>query len=277
MITAILGLGLMGGSFARALREADRARTIIGYDPSDQAARLALELGVIDDVAGDVAAACQEAGLIILAAPVTAIPPLLERAGEHAPQGALLLDLGSTKGSIVEAMDALPARVRAVGGHPMCGRETGGIEHSDAGLFEGAAFVLCETARTDDEAKARAEKLVTAVGARPIWLGAADHDRRVAAISHLPYLLACALVRAAERAHPDAWPLAAGGFRDSSRVAASDPGMMGDAVRDNAAEVVRAARLAREQLDALIDALETENGRALHELLEGAARVRRTL
>src|SRR5207253_2905896 len=146
------------------------------------------------------------------------------------------------------ALGALPPQVVAVGGHPMCGKERGGWEAADPAIYRGAPFVLCPTARTTPAALAQATALAQAIGARPLLIEAGRHDAAVAAISHVPYLLAVAGVQAAaEQAATDplAWELAAGGFRDTTRVAGGEVAMMRDTVLTNRAAVT--AHLARVQ------------------------------
>ena len=150
--------------------------------------------------------------------------------------GTLLMDLGSTKVQVVEAMNALPEEIAAVGGHPMCGKETGGLASADPNLFQGATFVLTPTARTTDEAMRLAHELVEATGAMPLVLDTERHDRAVATISHLPYLLAASLIHTETEANAldDAvGRLAASGFRDTTRLATSSLDMMLDILLTN--------------------------------------------
>jgi prephenate dehydrogenase len=178
----------------------------------------------------------RDADVVVLATLVRHILSAIPEVAAHMRPGALLLDLGSTKAQVVEAMDGIPEGLLAVGGHPMCGKEVGGLESAEATLFRGAPFVLTPTARTTDEAMLRAFELAEAVGARPIVLDAERHDRAVAVISHLPYLLASALVQAeaeASAADPVVRDLAASGFRDTTRLAATHADMMLDILLTN--------------------------------------------
>src|SRR5690606_34256941 len=167
--------------------------------------------------------------------------------------------------------------VRAVGGHPMCGKEHAGIEHAEPGLFRGATFALCPTRRTDDVARRRAERLVAAIGARPLWLDPGDHDAAVASISHLPYVLAVALVRAAldGEGSETAARLAASGFRDTSRLAASNERMMLDILATNGDAVLAALDRAAAELDALRAQIAAGDAAALASTLAAAAQRRR--
>lgn len=229
----IIGLGLIGGSIARRL--AQQGIRVLGADRDPATMAEAQASGVFEALL-DPPALVAAADGVILATPVGAIEELLESLPWR--PGQLVLDTGSTKRRIVRAMARLPEGVCAVGGHPMAGREHSGFRMSDPELFLGKPFILVPTPRTTPEAARRAEKLVTVLGARPIWMDAEIHDRRVAWVSHLPYVTAMALMAAAEATgDPALWEIAASGFRDATRVAASDPQMMGEVVRSNADEL----------------------------------------
>ena len=275
--TAILGLGLIGGSLALALRSSGLAASVTGYDPDREAARRAASLGAVDRVADDLGGAVAAADTVVLAAPVRAILELLDGIEPRLRPGTLVIDVGSTKRRVVERMDRLPAAVRAVGGHPMCGKEHAGIEHAEPGIFSGATFALCPTRRTDDVARRRAERLAAAIGARPLWLDAGDHDAAAASISHLPYVLAVALVRAALDGEGSeiAARLAASGFRDTSRLAASNERMMLDILATNGDAVLAALDRVTGELDALREQIAAGDAAALASTLAAAAERRR--
>lgn len=273
---AVLGLGLMGGSLAAALRRCGHGGQVVGYDLDSDVAGRARHLGLVHELAASVAGACEGASLIVLAAPVGELAALVRSAGAAAPDGALLIDLGSVKRPIVAEMDALPERLRAVGGHPMCGRDASGPDAADAGLYRGAPFVLCRTGRTDERATAAAEAMIAAVGAKPRWLSAFRHDALVARVSHVPYLLAVALVGAVSEAGEDAWHLAASGFRDGSRLAASEPRIMGDILLGNADQVRSAAERTKARIDELLAAVDQSDEAALRASLAAAAVWRRS-
>lgn len=231
----VVGLGLMGGSMALALRGmADR---ITGVDVNPATRDYALENGIVDSASDDLQASVAEADVVILAAPVRVILEMLrQRIGSYMRSNTFLIDIGSTKQDIGRVMADLPIGIHAVGGHPMTGKEDSGIQASDALLYQSRPFVLCPNRRTTPAARLRALSLVEALGAVPIEMDAERHDRVVAAISHLPYLLSAALVAtvAREGEVDDAvWRLAAGGFRDMSRLAGSDVRMMGDILSTN--------------------------------------------
>ena len=270
---AIVGLGLMGGSLARALREKNACKELIGIDRDAPTREQALTRGVVDAASADLALASQ-ANVIILATPVRAIIKQLPRVGAIAHTHTVVIDLGSTKRAIIRAMESLPAHVQPIGGHPMCGRETSGFGAVDAKLFANVVFVLTPLERTSHATLTFAMSLVAALGARPLVLDAERHDQIVAAISHLPYALAAALMLTADaRARADelTFTLAASGFRDTSRLAASDPAMMLDILltnRENVAELVRASA---RQLHRLADLIADNDETALRARLTSAA------
>ncbi len=269
---AIVGLGLMGGSMALALR--DQARHITGVDPNEETLAYALERGIIDRATADLQDGTKEAQTVILAAPVHVILEMLEnRIGSYLRSNTLLIDLGSTKAEICAAMGSLPIGILAMGGHPMCGKEQSGIRVADASLYEGRPFVLCPPRRATPAARLRALELVEALRAIPIEMDAARHDRLVAGISHLPYLLSVAMVRtiAGEAALDDTvWDLAASGFRDTSRLAGSDVRMMSDIIRTNTTAIARLLALFRVQLATLEAALVAHDENQLQSILQAA-------
>ncbi|HYO88929.1 MAG TPA: prephenate dehydrogenase [Candidatus Limnocylindrales bacterium] len=267
---AVVGLGLMGGSLARALRPF--AGTITGIDASPEARAYAVAHGVVNQATDDLKTGLSDADVVLLAVPVRAIIEIVRgRIGAYLRSNTLLIDIGSTKEDICGAMGTLPIGVQAVGGHPMTGKEMSGIAASDSLLYRERPFVLCPTRRTTPAARLRALTLVEALGASPIEMDAHHHDRVVAAISHLPYLLSAALVATVvhEGERDDAvWRLAAGGFRDMSRLAAQDLNMMGDILSTNTQAVATLLAHFRMQL-AMIEArlLSDEEG-ALVDLLQ---------
>jgi prephenate dehydrogenase len=271
----IVGLGLMGGSLALALKEQVAHLSAVDSDPA--ACRLALEREVAAEAGGDLRLAAG-ADLVIVAAPVRAAVHLVGELGHLLKPGALLMDVCSVKRPLVAAMDALPPTLSAVAGHPMCGKEVSGLIHAEASLYHGARFVLCRTARTTPAALDAAQQVVSAVGAQALLMEADHHDRVAAAISHLPYLLSAALaISAGQRAEgdPAVWELAASGFRDTSRLAGSDPAMMADILLANRDAIHQALAEAREALDRLQDAAQGGDLQALLALLSGAQRFRR--
>ena len=272
----IVGLGLMGGSLALALRAAGYAGRLIGVSRSAETLRQAQRMV---DVATDNLGAAREADVVVLCTPVRTIIAQLEQLAGVCKPGAILTDMGSTKAQIVRAMDALPAHLRAVGSHPMCGKEAAGIRAAEAGLFHGAPWLITPTARTDEEALSVVRALAERVGALPRLMDAAQHDALLAFASHLPYALAVGLVTATDQFsldHPEVWEVMAGGFRDTSRVAASDVTMWLDILLTNAEPVLAAIRDVQFALDQLTALLERRDEAGLRALLGAAAQARKS-
>lgn len=275
---AIVGLGLMGGSLALAMRA--HADFISGVDSDEKARADALARGMVDCASDNLFEGVNQADVVILAAPVRVIVEMLQmRIGSYLRSNTLVIDIGSTKQDIVEAMANLPIGVNAVGGHPMTGKENGGIEESDASLYQGRPFVLCPSRRTTPAARLRAVSFVETLGALPIEMDAERHDQIVAGISHLPYLLSATLVATiANQARDDAayWELAAGGFRDTSRLAASDVTMMGDILSTNTQAVATLLAQFRMQLAMLETLLIAGDDHRLGESLQPIRQARKT-
>lgn len=221
---AIIGTGLIGGSLGLAMKRARPSLTIVGHDGADML-DAALIVGAIDEPALSLAQGVSDADLVVIATPLAAALSVLEDIKDALRPGALITDVGSVKRPIVErAANVLPSEVVFVGGHPMAGSSAGGVAHSDAMLFENAVYVLCPVGREIPEQFEPATHLLEEIGARILVLDAETHDRVAAAVSHLPQLLAVALVEAAYAVGGDAslvQTLAAGGFRDMTRIADS--------------------------------------------------------
>ncbi|MDW8316422.1 MAG: prephenate dehydrogenase [Anaerolineae bacterium] len=266
---AIAGLGLMGGSLGLALQ--GQVARVIGIARRRETLQQALAIGAIHAGCETLAAGAAEADVVVLATPVGVVLEQVAELGRLAAAGALrpglvLLDLGSTKAQVCQAMAGLPPGVEPVGGHPMCGKETSGLDVAEARLYEGAPFVLTPLPRTAPWALDLARSLVVAVGARPIEMGAERHDRLVAAISHLPYVLSLALFAAVEDVAAEdemVWQLAAGGFRSTTRLAGSDVTMMLDILLTNRDNVLKLIEGLRCRLDGLAQALDADNRAAL--------------
>jgi prephenate dehydrogenase len=268
----------MGSSLAAALRRRNLAGSIVGYDRDTGVCARALAAGLLDAVAASAALAVREADLVVLAAPVGAIPALLAQiAGALAPT-AVVTDLGSTKVDVmVAARDALgSAFARFVAAHPIAGRERSGPEGADADLFEGCTVVITAADGTHADALARVEDLWRACGARIARMDAGEHDRLLASVSHLPHVLAFALV-AQIAGQPDAQrrlALAGPGFRDFTRIAASSPAMWRDialANRDAIGQELRALIAVLQRAD---QALAQGDAQWLQQLFETASRTR---
>jgi prephenate dehydrogenase len=238
---SIVGLGLMGGSLARALQGQDAE--LIGMDWDPQVVQQANELGIFDRTSNDLHYTLENSDLVVLATPVRAILDTLRQIGRDLPVPPRLFDLGSTKVEIVQAMRALPKGVDVLGGHPLCGKERAGLASSEAGLYRNKTFVITPLERTSEEMLALIEELIAAVNARALIMDPERHDSLVAVTSHLPYLLAVTLISVGMEASAvdDAiWDLIASGFIDTSRLAASDVTVMSDILLTNRGEIQKA-------------------------------------
>ncbi|MDX1687421.1 MAG: prephenate dehydrogenase [Candidatus Promineifilaceae bacterium] len=252
----VVGLGLMGGSLALALRP--HVAHLMAVDVDAETRQQALAGDVVDEAVSSLAEGVREASAVILATPVHTILEHVADLSRLRPDGCFVLDLGSTKAQICDALSALPSAFEAVGGHPMCGKETAGLGAAEADLYRDQTFVLCRTARTTPAGEALAVALVKAIGARPRFLAPDEHDEVVALVSHLPYFVAATLMEqaaAAARENEHVWPVSASGFRDTSRLSGTSAGMLRDVVLTNRPAIVAQLRRYRDHLEDLVSLL----------------------
>jgi prephenate dehydrogenase len=259
---AILGLGLMGGSLALALN--GKCSLLLGCDSDRSTLHLAQDLGIFDQLDVEPADVLPQSDLVILATHVSSIIQYLYALPDLHPGAAVVLDIGSTKTEIVRAMHALPGRFDPIGGHPMSGKTPQSLAHADPDLFLGATFALTPLSRTSKSALALAEQLVYGIGSRPIKLPADIHDRWVAASSHLPYLLANALISVTPH---EVAGLIGPGFRSATRLASSSPKMMLDIIKTNRENILQALGLYQNQLEKLANILADGNEAELEQVL----------
>jgi len=262
---AIIGLGLMGGSLALALK--GKCAALYGIDPHRAALELALSQNIVDSADEDPARLLPEADLAVLAAPVPAILALLERLPELTANPCIVLDLGSTKQLIVEAMARLPERFDPIGGHPICGKEKLSLANAERTLYYAAPFLLTPLPRTTPRALSAALQLMEALGARPTILDAPEHDRILAATSHLPFLLSSALALTMPL---HAAPFVGPGFRSASRLAGTPTSMMLGILQTNRDNILEVLRGFQHSLAEIEHALQNADGAALEEILNHA-------
>jgi prephenate dehydrogenase len=267
----IVGLGLMGGSLALALK--GKTRRITGVDRHAATRQQALADGVVDFATESLTVGVAEADLIVLATPVRAILQTLRDLPALRPDGCLVLDLGSTKHAINEAMAELPGSFAALGGHPMCGKETAGYQAADPALFQGKTFILTRNKRTTPAIEAPTLAIIDLLGAKPLFLSAQHHDQLAATVSHLPYILSAALMHYASGKKDEyLWPTSASGFRDVSRLAGSDPQMLLDILLTNRAAVLDQLQVYQQELNAVTRLLTEANEESLAAWLSAAQR-----
>ena len=261
---AVVGLGLMGASFALGLKQARPDVTVVGSDRDPVVVRKALERGMVVSASTDLSV-LEVADVIVVAAPISALRTVFAQLGVIGA-GRPVTDMASTKATVMEW--AAAEGIDLVGGHPMCGKEASGIDAADPSIFEGAPWVL-----TRDEPGVT--ELVTAVGAQPVVMDAITHDELVAGVSHAAFLLSVGYVLALSRRSdwPQASRLAAGGFRDMSRLAGGDPDMYAWVARTNRQHVLEMLDAVSKELARLQRHLEADDPRLI-ELLEEAHAVR---
>ena len=267
---AIVGVGLLGGSLAKAARTQAIAREIVGIGRDEGRLRPALTDGTLDRITTDLADGLRGADRVVLGATVLANETLLPQIWRAAAPGSSVTDVGSTKRGIVTVAERLaPSRrdVQFVGSHPMAGSEKAGYAVARADLFQGATVVMTPTESNSPAAVKSVGELWTAVGARVVTLEADAHDRAVAAISHLPHMVAWALVDAVARFEPEAFAVAARGFKDTTRIAASDPDVWREILLANRDAVVASVAAFRTALDDLERLVARGDGAALTALL----------
>ena len=272
---AIVGVGLIGGSVGRALLERRLARRVIGIGRSTTSLDDALRSGTVSDVSLDPGAAA-EADLVVVAAGVSAIPRLLEGVDAVVRPGTLLTDAGSTKGSIVAAWERKRGRRRGrfVGSHPLAGSHRRGPQAADPALFNGRVVVVTPAAATPPEDAAAIGEFWSALGSTVYLMPPREHDRLVAATSHAPHLVAAAIAAATPAA---ALPVTAGGWRDTTRIAAGDPELWADILLDNAAAVATAMRRIATASERMLAAIAAGDRRRLITLLSRAKDARDAL
>jgi prephenate dehydrogenase len=260
---AIVGLGLMGGSLALALR--GKCAALYGIDSQPATLELALAKKIVDRAERDPVHLLPQADLIVLATPVLAILDWIARLPSLTQHASIVLDLGSTKKDILRAMGALPERFDPLGGHPICGREKLGLEHAAANLYQDAPFILTPLERTTRRAMSAAEQIVAGVGAYIIEIAAEEHDRALAATSHFPFLLSSALALSTPQEFA---PFVGTGFRSTSRLAGTPSHMTMDILKSNRDNILRAIRSFRNSLDQIESLLESGDYPQLERVLD---------
>lgn len=277
---ALIGTGLIGGSIGMALREHGLVGEMIGYDRDSKAATHALERGAIDKIADTPVEAVEEADLVILAVPVLSTLGIMKEISSAVKRGALITDVGSTKARIMEAVETiLPEGVTFVGGHPMAGSEESGISGADPALLENAIYVLTPSTQAEQGYTDKLVEMLSAIRAQPLILEPLEHDRIVALVSHLPHLSAAALVQSV--AGTDDLELiktlAAGGFRDSTRIALGNPDVWRDIFISNRWALLAALKRYKKSIIDLESYLKDLSAEGLEEYLQQARDYRRSI
>ena len=274
----VIGCGLMGGSFALALKRAGLVKRVIGYSKSPSTTEKAKKLGVIDTAAESALLAVSGSDIVLIAVPVSATEATLKAIRHLIEPGVLVMDVGSTKRDVVDAArrvlkDNLASFVPA---HPIAGKEVAGIANADASLYNGRQVILTPLPQTNPELVQKATDVWAAIGAQVLRMTPENHDGAFAAVSHLPHMLAFAYFNSVARqpAGRDYLSLAGPGFRDFTRIAASDPTMWRDVLMSNREEVLKQSMRFRHTLEAMEHALKSGNIEALEDMIRGASEAR---
>ena len=234
---SIIGLGVIGGSLGKAIKAKQPQLKVVGVDMSMEIVTEAHKRGIIDYGTDQASSGVENADLVFLAVPLAAIPDTCRKIAPFLKDGAIVTDVGSTKENMVKLMEELlPRSVSFIGGHPMAGSEKWGLHGVNELLFENAIYILTPTNKTNLEAIDTVKSIIESLGAKIILLSPTEHDRKVAAVSHLPHLAASALVNtigALEEKEQGYFTLAAGGFRDTTRIAAGNSEMWSDILQQN--------------------------------------------
>ena len=271
----IIGCGLMGGSFALALRRAGLVKRIVGYSKSPSTTERARQLGVIDVEAPSALLAVSGADIVLIAVPVAATEATFKAIKHLVTPQTLVMDVGSTKRDVVEsARRALREQIGSfVPAHPIAGKEVSGVEHADADLYSGKQVILTPIERTLTVQLQKAVDVWTALGCRVVQMSPESHDAAFAAVSHLPHLISFALMNAiaGQPQAQDYLSLAGPGFRDFTRIAASDPKVWRDIMLSNREELLAQSRIFQRSLQALELMISSGNTEALEGLIEQAS------
>jgi prephenate dehydrogenase len=272
---AIIGVGLIGGSIGKALRRRGLAKHVVGIGRSEQRLGLARERGAVTRFTTNVESGVADADLVVVCTPVGRIVSDVQQASRACPPQALITDAGSTKGAICRTLAAgLAGGGVFVGSHPMAGSEKSGPEFAEPELFEGCVTVVTPTEQTPEERVTAIESFWTSLGSRVVRTTPEEHDRAVAEVSHVPHLVASALAAATD---PQFLPLAASGWRDTTRVAAGDPELWQQIFSENRPHVLQSLAGFEKVLSALRKALEEDNAAEMARILMAGKDKRDTL
>jgi len=274
----LIGCGLMGGSFALALKRAGLVKRVVGYSKSPSTTERARRLGVIDTVAESALLAVSGSDIVLVAVPVAATESTFKAIRHMIEPSVLLMDVGSTKRDVVDvARRVLRERlVSFVPAHPIAGKEVAGVDHADPMLYQGRQVILTPLAQTDPVMLQKATDVWSAVGCQVLKMTPENHDAAFAAVSHLPHMLAFAYFNAvmAQPAGRDFLALAGPGFRDFTRIAASDPTVWRDILISNREELLKQTQRFRHALDAFEHVMKSGNLEALEDLIRSASESR---
>jgi prephenate dehydrogenase len=272
----IIGVGLIGGSFAAGLKQSNQAQTIVGFGRHEDSLIKAKSLGVIDEYSLDIATALQNVDMVLIATPVDSFGAILGLIKPHVTDAVIISDVGSTKGSVIDIAKQVFGKVptRFIPAHPIAGKEKSGVEASDGALFDNKRVILTPEDNADVQAIEAVSELWQILGARVETMTHQKHDDLLAMTSHLPHMLAFGLMNYLVTNNPDACDYAAGGFKDFSRIASSDAVMWRDICLNNSTDIVRHIKGYQQALDGLSNLIENNQSEALEKLFVEAKSAR---
>jgi prephenate dehydrogenase len=274
----LIGCGLMGGSFALALKRAGLVKRVVGYSKSPSTTQRALSMGVIDVEAPSALLAVSGADIVLLAVPVAASEATFKAIRHLVSDEMLIMDVGSTKRDVIDAARrVLRDQVGSfVPCHPIAGKEVAGVENADADLYHGRQVILTPIDRTRPQQLQKAHKVWEGLGCNVITMGPEAHDSAFAAVSHMPHLIAFALMNAisAQKQGEDFMALAGPGFRDFTRIAAADPKIWRDILLANRQELLQQSKIFQHTLDSMKQMIESGDSEGLEGLIDQASRTR---
>ncbi len=272
----IIGVGLIGGSFAAGLKKYGQINSIVGFGRNEKNLIKAKSLNVIDSYSLDIKSALQDVDMVLIATPVDSFSSVLELIKPHIDDSVIISDVGSTKGSVIDIAKQVFGKVpeRFIPAHPIAGKEKSGVEVSDEDLFKSKRVIITPQSNADKNAIESVTKLWQTLGAKVETMTHQKHDDLLAMTSHLPHMLAFGLMDYLIENNPDARDYAAGGFKDFSRIASSDAVMWRDICLNNSADIVKHINGYQQVLDKLSDLIKSNDSDALEKLFSEAKNAR---
>lgn len=281
MVVGIVGVGLLGGSIGYILKKKKWADKVIGIGRNEERLKKAIEMKAIDEYNTGFNEKLKEIDIFILCVPVQLISKFIKDALPYLKEGVIITDIGSTKGDIVkEVEEILPENMYFVGGHPMAGSEKTGVEALDPYIFENAVYVLCRTKFTNEYAMNKLKEMIKLLDANILEIDYETHDLAVATVSHVPHIAASSLVNCAGKIDADTnkiLSLAAGGFRDTTRIASGSPDMWKDICMTNSEKIVEVLEKFEEEIKKFKEAIVKKDEETLYKLFEQGKNLRDTL
>ena len=277
---AIVGLGLIGGSLALALKESKQVETVVGIDTDDDSIKYAFDNKIIDEGASDINKVISDSEIIVLSTYVGSIADTAKSVLELATDGSIITDTGSVKSSIVQEIESsLPENLHFVAGHPIAGTENSGVKSADSNLFKGKRAILTPTDKTDIDSKNKVKTMWEAVGAEVFEMDPSTHDHIFGRLSHMPPVVAYSLINSVLNAEDsdELLEFAGGGLKDYTRVSASSPEMWSQIFSANKDQLMDAIAIFKNSLRRIEQAIENEDFDTLKKELEKAAKAKRSL